>query len=291
MSLRRRSLSAEYVEFGTVGLGALLLALIVYTPHILHGGWVLDDWTLAADFRLAPDQHFSTLFHAAAGETPRVGSAALLVVMWEIGGTGQAPYLAVGAVLAAIEGFLLYVLVRRTRGSRVVAGAAGALLIALPIIDSTRLWAAAYSGTVAVILTLGGLLLATAGLRRPDRTARTLFHGGALFCFLAATLTYEVAGPLIAAGGLLYLRAGVWPWLKRAPLDLAVVAAALVLTSSRTPGGARQPDTDPAYMADRVTQIWRELRPVALSIVPFGEHLSGVLRNRLVEMIIREPCP
>jgi hypothetical protein len=258
--------------------GAVVLAVVVYLPHIRNGGWVLDDWMLAADFRLAPSQGLLDLWRQAEAETTRLGNAAIFVAQWEIGGTGQAAYLTTGALLTAIEGLLLYVLLRLLSVTRVVAGFAGALLIALPVIDATRLWPAAFAITVAVELTLAGFIVAALGLRAQGRRARIAWHAGALACFAAAVLTYEIVAPVIAAGGLLYLLgAGMRPWLKRAPLDLAVVVASVAVTASRTAANTRKPNTHLGFMEDRADQIWSAARPVFLSIVPGGRHLDGLL--------------
>jgi hypothetical protein len=276
LAMRRRVvLPASAREPIIVAACAVMITVGVYLPHVIKGGWVLDDWSLAARFHLSGSQSLPHLFHVAYGITTRPGQAAFLAFMWKIGGLGQTPYLVVATALAAIEGFLFYFVLRLVF-PRLIAGLAAALVIVLPVMDATRLWAAASGATLAVILVLCGDLAALAGLRCADRRARLLLHALALVLFLAGTLTYELVAPIVALAVLTYAFQSGWrPAFKRWPFDVVVAAAGATTTAVHRAANTRPARTDVAFLLDRAGSIVREARRVFFDTLPLGQTLWG----------------
>jgi hypothetical protein len=252
---------------------AAVLTSATYLPYVLSGGWVLDDWSLAATFDLSGSQSLPNLFSTAYGITTRPGQAAYLVFMWKIGGLGQAPYLAVAGVLAGIEGVLLYFLFKLAF-PRLIAALAAALVVVLPVIDATRLWAAASGATLAVIFVACGYLVALAGLRERAHAARRLMHGFALLLFAAGTLTYELVAPLVALAVFTYaLQSGWRPAFRRWPFDVAVAISCTAVTAIHHASNTRPARTNLGFLLDRTSGILRESKRVFLDSVPLGPRL------------------
>lgn len=260
-----------------------LLALAVYLPHVVRGGWYLDDWILVAEL----DDAFATggltnVFAHANDISYRPGYAVLLTGMFSVSGDGQSPYLALGTAITALQGGLFFVVLRLARLRALVAGAAAALLIVLPYIDSSRLWMAAFPLNAAVGLYLAGLALALIGLRKQSSRWRLAFHAGAVLVFAVAVLTYELVAPLPVVSVLIYWAAhDRRPALRRWPFDLASVAIGLAVVAPRAQE-RRGGDISVDHMLDRVGEMAEPAKRVFLEHVPLADLLHGPVGAVLV---------
>lgn len=260
------------------GLSAALftaLALTIYLPHIVNGGWYNDDWIVIA--RMSEVGGLPDSFTAMNAETFRPGLALSLSVFHQIVGGGHAGYLVIGALLAAIQGWLFYLVLRTLRLSIVVAAVAAAIFIVLPVIDATRLWLSAYPIQVAGVLYLLGTLIALHGLERASGRRAIAWHAGTVALFFCAVLTYELIAGLIAVTAILYLVQSGWrPALRRWIADLGAIGVALLILAPRA-AADRDANSSLSFLWDRATQTLPEGEMVFRWLLPFHDVFGGQL--------------
>lgn len=257
--------------------GALfaVLALAIYLPHIIHGGWYLDDWTYIAQMSEAGGP--LDVMRVMQSNTYRPGLALSLNLFYAIGGEGHAGYLTIGALLAAAQGWLFYLVLRTLRLCVAVAAVVAAILVVLPVIDATRLWLSAFPAQVGGVLYLLGVLVALHGLTEKTGRKAVAWHACAAALYCAAVLTYELAAGLIVVTPLLYMvRSGWRPALRRWLPDLASIAVAMAIMAPR--GAAeRGPHTSLDFIWDRANQILTQAEVVFRGLLPFPDVLGGQL--------------
>lgn len=249
------------------------MALAIYLPHILNGGWYVDDWIVLA--RMHESSGLLDTFRSMQEESFRPGLALSLSLLYEIGGTGHAGYLTIGALFAAIQGWLFYLVLRTLRLGAAVAAIVAGIFIVLPVIDATRLWLSAFPTQVAGILYLLGVLVALYGVTHASGRRAVAWHAGAAALYFCAALTYElIAGP-IAVTVLLYAARSAWrPALKRWPADLASIGLALAILIPR--GAAdREAHTSISFIWDRATQTLTQAEAVFRWLPPAHGVLGG----------------
>lgn len=260
--------------------GALaVLALGIYLPHIVNGGWYVDDWIDVA--RLSEAGDLLDKYRAMKIDSYRPGLAMTFAVVYEIAGQTQSVYLLIGALLAAIGGVLFYLVLRALRLRGAIAGTAAAIYVVLPCIDATRLWFAAFPIQVAAVLYLAGALVALHGLAATGRRA-IAWHAGAAVLFFAAVLTYELVAGLIVVTALLYLlRAGWRPAARRLPADLAAIALALAIIAPRA-SEDREATLSLGFLWDRAGQTLDGAEAVFRWLFPAHEVLGGTVGGVLL---------
>lgn len=254
--------------------GALLiLAVGVYAPHVVRGGWYLDDWTHVALVSHTSDP--LAAFEAMGNLSYRPGLALSITVFYLIAGDGQWPYLAIGVALAGLQSWLFYLVLRRLRLHVAVAAIAAALFLVLPCIDATRLWIAAFPIQVAGSLYLMGVLAALYGLGQSSRRRRAALHAGAVTLYVMSILTYELIAGLVVVTPILYATIGPWRAVaKRLLADYAGIALALAFLAPRA-ADARGADTSLGFLWDRAVQMWTPAEQVFRSLIPWQEVLGG----------------
>jgi len=222
-----------------VGAAAVLLALValaVFGPHVLNGGFMSDDWALQArwEFLRARQGFLPALLEFSKTLTSqRPLLAVYFGLTHELLGLRMGPHLAVALAMAVAMGILAYVVLRELGLPPVHAGPLAALVLLFPGADTTRLWAAASHAQVTIALYLAGTLLALRGLSVGGRRGWVL-HASALVLYGLSVLFYEIALLAIAGSLLVYLcraplRRALAPWL----LDLTLVALLAVLFTAR----------------------------------------------------------
>ncbi|MFA4928908.1 MAG: hypothetical protein WC558_10350 [Patulibacter sp.] len=220
----------------------ILVPLLVFLPRITGGGFSGDDWSNRSAMMSTT---FSGIFDPLLDDP--IGHRSLhlpYVYLYDAVFTSHPSLYLLWAVLTAgAFGALFALLLARLRVPLWAASSIGTLGAIYPYASMTKLWATAHVGHITGILALLGILLALRGLRRRGRIARIAHHAGALVLFLLSLNLYEIALPIVCAGGLCYLatiaqrdrpdhRAGVGallrayrPGLLRWAADLAVVGA------------------------------------------------------------------
>jgi len=143
------------------------VALAALGPHVLAGGFHVDDWVDASHYYFHPGEGFWAA--VSNFQDPRRDAFALLrSALYAIFGMHTALHLALAALVATAEASLLLVLMRRLVMAAAPATMAALLLLVLPDADSTRLWATGLSMELSSgLLPLAGLLVALRGLEQP----------------------------------------------------------------------------------------------------------------------------
>lgn len=261
-----------------VGVGALV-GLATYAWFVKNGGWYLDDWGLIFRMREAvEDGSPLSAVTSMVDVNHRPGNAFVYPALYLVGGDGQVGYNAAGMVLATLAGLTLYAALRQAGIATWVAAAAGVAIIVFPVVDSSRLWMAAYVNTWALIVALGGVAVALRGLRRGSGFVRG--HAPALLLYAWATLTYELVVGLIAIFGVGYLlvagrdRAALRAVGVRVLADLAVVGALVGWMATRQTRGA---ESGVGHMLDRVDDFPRPAYDLLMSLSPAESTLRGPL--------------
>lgn len=250
-----------------------LLALAIYLPHMIRGGWYVDDWIDIA--QLTETSGLIDGYHAMKVASYRPGLAFTLSAVYSVAEQTQWAYLLIGALLAAAQSALFYVVLRRLGLRGPIAATAAAIFVVLPCIDASRLWYAAFPIQVAGILYLGGLLIALHGLRNAVGRRAVAWHAGAAILYFAAVLTYELVAGLIAVSFLLYAVRGGWrPALRRLPTDLAAIALALALIAPRA-SEDRDAVLTIGFLWDRMGQVLAQAEAVFRWLFPLSELLTG----------------
>lgn len=223
----------SWTEAAVVGVGCLAVSFAVYGPRIAHGGFVLDDWAFAADYRKSHSVHgfFTFIAHTFNGNNVLVGAgrrpiaALYFALTYTVFGTHMALHLAWIAVLAAAMSALLYAVLRGVGLMRLHAALIALLVLVFPAADAPRLWPAAAQGQLALSIFLVGVLLAFRGLREHGRSA-IVWHVMAVSCYVISLLTYEIATAFVLLAFLLYWVRTSWrSALVRLPADWLALAA------------------------------------------------------------------
>lgn len=249
------------------------LGLAIYLPHIVNGGWYIDDWIFIAQMSEAGD--VLNAFQVISAGSHRPGLAISLSLFHAIGQQNPEAYLTIGALLAAAQGWLFFLAMRTLRLRPAIAATAAVIFLVLPVVDSTRLWLAAFPIQVAGILYLLGVLTALRGIANTTGRRAVAWHAGAAVFYLAAVLTYELVAGLIVVTALLYVAQAGWrPALRRWPADLASVALALAIIAPRA-ADDREAHTSLSFLWDRAGQTLTQGETVFRWLLPWHDVLAG----------------
>ena len=231
---RQRALTSTR-EIGLAWGSLCVVGLLIFLPHLLHGGLHSDDWADAAGTLYPPEG--SGLLGALSYANTLLSSCrpvqiVFIPLKYLIFGTNPAYLIAVSIVLALLVACLAYAVLRNLRFPWYHAWLIAALTIAYPWYDSTRLWESANAITLAVAFALGGLWVALVGLSHNSWR----LHIGAFALYLLSMLTYEITLPLIAVAGLLYTIRDSWRAARyRWGADLVAVVIAGLWARDHTP--------------------------------------------------------
>lgn len=182
----------------------VLVPLLVFLPRITGGAFTIDDWSNRSIMTLTDRQGIIDGF-LADPLSHRALHLPYVMLYDAILGSHQRAYLLWGVLTAALLGVLIAVLLRRSGAPAWVASAIGTLGVIYPYASVTKIWATAHVGHVTGALAIAGILVALRGLRARRRPARVAWHALAMLLFLASLNLYEIALPIVCAGGLFYL--------------------------------------------------------------------------------------
>jgi hypothetical protein len=261
-----RAITARELLIAFGGLLAVVAA--VYLPHAASHGLYTDDWWFVQRFHFLDHglgsvgsmldvspfpggygTHFSLI------DSYRPGQAAMLTLQYLITGESGTGRLLLSIPLAAIESFLLYLVMRMLGLRPLVAGAAAGLMAIGTFVDSTRLWSAVQSEMNAASLYLGGLASALGALRTASQGRRIALHALAFLLYLAAMFTYEAFLVVLPITVLAYLLvAERRPALTRWGIDLVAVAIA-ALTVGRVANRDRRGHVTLEHLWHRVEDV------------------------------------
>lgn len=211
------------------------IALALYLPYATEAGWFYDDWQ---SYSLLKDEGGTVLDGMSACMEKVPGGRKLACVYhaaeWSALGDHRWAYHLVSIAFLVAIASLTYAIARRCGLARGWSFLVAAAVIVFPGGDSTRLWAVASIGQYVVALQMTGLLLALVALGRPPGPRATALHVGGGMLALLAMATYEIAVPLVAVQGLVYLaayrnRAAALRWAADVGLVLAFSVYRLVI--------------------------------------------------------------
>jgi hypothetical protein len=227
-STRRR---ASRRELWLIALVLTVVAAGIYGPHVVDGGFTIDDWSIAL-----------------AAEHPRTGS--VVRDFWEqrnvrpglvlyipathaVLGPNPELHIALAIAMAVLMSLALYAVLRRVALAPLHAGAISVLVMLFPWASSARFWAVAGLISFAIAVGLAGVLVALRGL--DERAAGNIrrgraLHAGALVLYAVSLLTYDITTLALLLAGLLYLTRARWPVVRlRWGADIVVVLACIAL--------------------------------------------------------------
>ena len=262
--------------------GLLALCAAVYLPHASSHGLYTDDWwfvqrlhfldhglgSIGSMLDVSPFPN-NYLDNFSLTDSYRPGQTAQLMTQYLITGTSGSARLVLAVPLAAIESFLLYLVMRLLGLRPLVAGAAAAMMAIGTFVDSTRLWSSVQPEMNAASFYLGGLACALLGLRSTGKRRRIAWHGAAFLLYLLSVFTYEAFLILLPLSGLAYLHvAGRQAALPRWGVDLVALAIAGA-TVGRVANHDRSGELTIAHLWHRVEDVV----PAALRV--FGWSIPG----------------
>jgi hypothetical protein len=285
-------------ELGLAWAGLWLVGLLIFFPHLLHGGLISDDWADAAGTLYPPEG--SGLWGALSFANGLLSSCrpvqiVFIPLKYLIFGTHITYLIALTIFLALIVASLVYAVLRTFNAPWYHAWLIAALTIAYPWYDSTRLWESANAVSLAVAFAFAGLWVALIGLSRSSWR----LHIATWFLYLLSMLTYEITLPLIAAAGLLYTLRNGWRAAKyRWAADLVAVVIAGYWARTHTPRTVSSLGADFTHLQQIVEQgaelLARTIFPVGVQphtpvvlVLLVGIFLMGLI---VYQLRIRTPA-
>jgi hypothetical protein len=233
-----------------LGAAAVLLSLtlLLYLPYATKAGWFLDDWAVYAQ-----QQDSGSYFNGLTSCMDAIPGGRKLACVyhttewWLLGDHRWAYHLTSIVFLFAIA-VLAYAIARRASLGRVWSLAIGAAIVVFPGADTTRLFPVASIGQYAIMLQMASLLVAIWALERPWGRKSGALHVLSVLLAVLAMATYEIAVPLVAVQGAVYVaifrnRRAFARWMADLGLVLAFVVYRLTLA----------PAENPAFMVERTT--------------------------------------
>jgi hypothetical protein len=269
-------------EYGLATLWLVLVAGLVFGPHVSGWGFFMDDWANAAARYYPPGG--ASFSHVMEAANVVFHYRPVLIVFTplkdSILGINPSLEFAWTILLAVIVAVLLYAVLRKFNVPWSHAGVISALTLVYPWFDSVRFWEATNAAPLSIALALAGFLLALRGLAKNDWR----WHILAAALYLTAILTYEITLPLIAFAGVAYTisfgwRAARWRWVA----DLAVVVAGGLWVgthTSRTVSGSSMDFSHLGQIIEGGAEIF------ARTFVPFGAQPRTTLMLVVVGLIL-----
>jgi hypothetical protein len=219
----------------TVCLVVLVAAgVLAFGSHVLHGGFISDDWAAADNYRNRGYGGFA--LHLARDVGPgRPVLDALQPLPHAVFGLNFGLHLGLAVLLGVAASFCFYVLLRTLDLEPVPSGVIAVLALVFPWSDSTRLWPTLSIANVGICLYLLGTVAALRGLD-PGRRRGLRGHAPAAALYVLSLLTYEVVGCAILLSGLLYRTRAGWRrvrsrWIVDATIVIVILGIDAVLTA------------------------------------------------------------
>jgi len=185
--------------------GLALLGGLAFGPLVLHGGFHFDDWSNGAD-TLFPPAGTNEFKHLSETTLFRPVLIAYVPLTYLVFGLHEWLHLAWSIALGITVSSLLYAVLRLLDLPRLHAAFIAALVLIFPWFDGIRYWPTGAQVSLSLTFMLTGLVLALIGLRRKSLK----WHFGAAAFYLTSILTYEIALPVIAMLGVLYVGRVGW---------------------------------------------------------------------------------
>jgi len=203
----------------------LVLGAVAYGSHVIHGGFVHDDWAYLADAKFHSFTDAVALNRVSTGN--RILHAYYIALVHRVFGTHAHAHLAWITFLAVLMSFSLYLLLRNLEVARLHSLAIAGLTLLFPATSASRLWITGATPQLAISLYLLGVVVALRGLRARSYRAVAL-HALAVAMFVASLLLYEICAVAVLATVALYALRAPWRAARlRWPIDVAAVVVTL----------------------------------------------------------------
>jgi hypothetical protein len=271
-------------ELWLVTLILTVVSVAIYGPHVLDGGFTIDDWSHAAAVQYPRE---SILADYWSTTSLRHGLVVYIPLTHVVLGPHPAAHIALAIVMAILMSTALFALLRRLAFTQLQAGAIALLVLLFPWSDTARFWAVAGHISLVIALGIAGVLLALRGLdaRAEGRPRRGLaLHAGALALYALSILTYDIAGAALLLAGALYLtRAPRRVACLRWAADVAVIVPCLALSWLR----ADRAQFSLSEMADHADAIADGGATIlALAAFPFGSPSRQAVLTVLFTVVV-----
>lgn len=261
----------------------LLLAAVVFGPHVSGWGFFSDDWGDSAGRYYPPGgESFSSVVDYFANTfSYRPVLVVFQPLKYFVLGDSMPAQFAWTVLLGVAISTMLYGVLRTLGVPWFHAGMIAALSLIYPWFDSIRIWESANPGPLTIALALAGFWVALEGLRRDSWR----WHSVALVLYFVSILAYELTLPLILAAGLVYtLRVGWMAARARWAADVCVAALAglwIGTHTTRTASGGLS-----AYFDHGKEIVEGGATLVARTFLPVGESSRTGLMLTLVGLLL-----
>jgi predicted membrane channel-forming protein YqfA (hemolysin III family) len=275
--VRRRPRAAQ-AAIVTVVLGAV--AVIMFLPHILHGGFYYDDWQEEARAHYGG---FGGSFNFVLSlNNRRPVGAAYIAAEFTLFGSHEQWYHVLGALQWLGVAVLTRAVLRQLGTPPAPALAVAVLVLAFPSVDSVWLPATGGQVSFSVLALLAGVLLNLRGFAAGGRT-HVLLRVAGILCLVVGVLDYELVLPASLVAGAVYFavaprRAALRGWV----IDVFVVAAFAIVFTARAlhllPGTDTHNVLSASQELDHARLILHQAKALATaSLVPFGSQRNDVV--------------
>ena len=249
------------------------ITAFVCGPHVLSGGFSLDDWFYRAQGHFTG---FGGVVSQQIQEDVRRPVAALyFATVSVLIGSHLKILLLLAVTLRFLMSAALYAILKELEFRRIDAVAIAVLTLLFPYSDSLWLWATAAQISCAILCVLLGFLLNLYALR-DNSTHTLLLRIAGLGLITAGILNYESVATISLASGVLYLmqtnsRRALREW----SIDIVVLSIVIIVfTFHAAPllhGNDNHAVSSLAEMRTHVHIIFSQsVRLVTLSLLPFG---------------------
>lgn len=270
------------------GAFLLVLGILVYGSHVLHGNFIFDDWANSADSQYPRESVLADYWDVTKYRPVLVVYVPLTHLLF-----GENPWLhhSWSILLAVAMSWALFAVLRRVGLGLPHAWVIAALVLIFPFADSAVLWPTASHIHMSITFGLVGMLLAMRGLRERNAgnvSASRRLHFAAGTFYALSILTYEIAGISLLLVPALYLTQAQWRLVRaRWAVDVGVIGVCLAWsrgTSNRDPLPFDQMiEHGRAILDEAVTIIVRSAVPIGnTGRTAVGVVIVGILVASLV---------
>jgi hypothetical protein len=276
------------MELAVGALFLVILGLVVFVPHVTHGGFWLDDWSNASAYEFAAHPRYPNTVRSIEdylGGRPLL--ALVLPIPHALFGMHSSLHLALALGLGILTSWSFFILLRTLHMPALHAAIISALALLFPWADSLRLWGTAGLNDIAVVLYLLGATLALHAFGTRG-TRSTIAHGGSVALYVMSVLTYEAASIAALFTGALYFATGSRRRaMRRWAIDVAALLGVLLYSLVAT-SDAR----GVASLHDRTADVTKHVRQsvslLASAIFPVdpGRNVKAVVLGLILATML-----
>ena len=260
------------LEVAIVGVIAGAIALLLYEPNAVHGGFLSDAWSQLALYEFAPTHglwHTFSYFEEQANFAPRPLQSLYFVTLYEVFGDHVGFWLTWQIATNVLMVLALFVLLRRLSLRPIDAGIIALLVLVFPAASSLRFWTPTIQAPASILAALLGFNLALSAFDAKRPAAKAALHVSSLLLFVASLLFYEVALPIMLVSVLLYRLYVPWrPAALRWVADCAVLLPVVLFVTLASSAGHEETE---AGIWAHGKLIFESARALFTTVVlPFG---------------------